>query len=416
MDTRSPQERGQAIVFLVVGMIVFLGFVALAIDGGMAYADRRNAQNASDSASLAGGGITTLELENRGVLYTQWNCNDAQIQAAMAAGRQAAINRAAANGYSIDENIADHHGVQTVCGETNYGYLDRWIDLTVQLSDTTSTSFAHLLFPAAVEIRVDATTRIRPRQPLAFGNAIIALNPEDCQGHQSGAIFYGTADIFVTGGGVWSNGCLRADGTPLVEVTNGEIHYVAEYNSGSGVFSPPPTKVDYTLPPESYQVPPPDCTGRWYTDDYLVDPKNQPLRGLYCIQGNLHVNAHDVLVGYDVTIYVPNGEVRINGNATVQVDAPPQSPDPSPAIPGVVLYVDVKHTHDIQINGNSDSYWEGTILAPNTDIELNGTGFQDAYRTQVIGWNVKVGGTADTYVRFEEQKLYSRPTSLELAR
>jgi len=41
-------------------MVVFFGFVALAIDGGMALADRRNAQNVADSASLAGGGTLLI--------------------------------------------------------------------------------------------------------------------------------------------------------------------------------------------------------------------------------------------------------------------------------------------------------------------------------------------------------------------
>ncbi len=48
-------EKGQAIVFLVLGLVVFLGFVALAIDGGMALADRRHSQNSADASSLSPG-------------------------------------------------------------------------------------------------------------------------------------------------------------------------------------------------------------------------------------------------------------------------------------------------------------------------------------------------------------------------
>ncbi len=63
MNTKPQNsEKGQAIVFLVIGLVVFLGFVALAIDGGMALADRRHEQNAADAASLAGGGKAALDL------------------------------------------------------------------------------------------------------------------------------------------------------------------------------------------------------------------------------------------------------------------------------------------------------------------------------------------------------------------
>jgi len=244
----------------------------------------------------------------------------------------------------------------------------------------------------------------------------VALNPEGCQGHQNGAIFFGNAYVEVDGGGVWTNGCLRADGSPDVDVINGGVSYVGGTFGNMGIFNTPPRQVPYTLPPESYHVPEPDCTGHWVDDSYLTNPANHPLEGLYCLNGNMRINAHDVVVGNGVTFYVPNGEVRINGNSTMQVTAPGASPDPSPAIPGVVLYMPIDHRHDIQINGNSDSFWQGTILAPSTDVEIMGTGYIDAYHTQVIGWNVKVGGTADTYVTFEEHNLYSRPTSLELAR
>lgn len=55
MNTKHfNSEKGQAIVYLVIGLVVFLGFVALAIDGGMVLADRRDAQNATDASALAG--------------------------------------------------------------------------------------------------------------------------------------------------------------------------------------------------------------------------------------------------------------------------------------------------------------------------------------------------------------------------
>src|SRR4030065_2525858 len=147
MKTVHSSERGQAIIFLVLGLVVFMGFVALGIDGGMAMADRREAQNISDSSALAAAGLASLELENRHVYYTQWNCNSANVQAAIQVGLTTAIDRAASNGFEIDDDISDHNGVTFECGQdTNNGYIDRWIDFTVLISDTTTTSFIQLVY------------------------------------------------------------------------------------------------------------------------------------------------------------------------------------------------------------------------------------------------------------------------------
>src|SRR5258708_890104 len=51
---KHPQQSGQAIVLIALGMIGLLAFAILAIDGGKYYDQRRTAQTAADSASLAG--------------------------------------------------------------------------------------------------------------------------------------------------------------------------------------------------------------------------------------------------------------------------------------------------------------------------------------------------------------------------
>jgi hypothetical protein len=47
-------ERGQSIALFVLVATTLMGFVALAIDGGMAYAIRRQSQNAADAAAITG--------------------------------------------------------------------------------------------------------------------------------------------------------------------------------------------------------------------------------------------------------------------------------------------------------------------------------------------------------------------------
>ena len=51
--TNNSRERGQALILIVFGMIGMLALIGLAVDGGMAYSDRRTAQNTADYTALA---------------------------------------------------------------------------------------------------------------------------------------------------------------------------------------------------------------------------------------------------------------------------------------------------------------------------------------------------------------------------
>jgi Putative Flp pilus-assembly TadE/G-like len=50
----TRQEQGQTLLLFVLALSVLIGFVALAIDVGLLYEDRRHLQNTADAAALAG--------------------------------------------------------------------------------------------------------------------------------------------------------------------------------------------------------------------------------------------------------------------------------------------------------------------------------------------------------------------------
>ncbi|MDX1601266.1 MAG: pilus assembly protein TadG-related protein, partial [Anaerolineales bacterium] len=56
MNNRDSQrsESGQSLVLIALSAILLLGMSGLAIDGGILFSDRRHAQNAADSAAMAG--------------------------------------------------------------------------------------------------------------------------------------------------------------------------------------------------------------------------------------------------------------------------------------------------------------------------------------------------------------------------
>jgi hypothetical protein len=61
IDTLSEQrpslERGQSLVLIALVIFALIALLALVLDGGMAYAQRRAAQNAADAGALAGANI-----------------------------------------------------------------------------------------------------------------------------------------------------------------------------------------------------------------------------------------------------------------------------------------------------------------------------------------------------------------------
>ena len=54
MKRKNFAERGQALILIALAALGLFGVAGLAIDGSAKYSDRRHAQNAADTAALAG--------------------------------------------------------------------------------------------------------------------------------------------------------------------------------------------------------------------------------------------------------------------------------------------------------------------------------------------------------------------------
>lgn len=417
MNTKTHNsEKGQAIIFLILGLTVFLGFVALAVDGGMVLSNRRNVQNGADAAALAGAGKIALEFENRHVLWSSFSCTANNVTTSMQLGRSAAITRAANNNFSIFDPPQNNNGVSTSCviWRPSCIVYDKYVDVTVQISSQTQTSFARVLFPNAITNRLSTVVRVRPRQPLVFGAAIAALNPANCQGQGNGATFRGSSEVRVTGGAIYSQGCMRSSGQPYVHVTGGWIDYNGQFIPGNANWSPYPYQLNYDLPASNYDVPLPDCSDPRAHNVATLPSVLTP--GLWCLSGDLTLNGNNSVVGTEVTIYIPNGSVSINGNSYLNLTAPSRDVDHSPAINGLVIYMPKSNHHTLSINGNSNNHLTGTVLVPGGTIDLDGTGDTSAYHSQFIGWNVQVGGNAALGIVYSEDMVYSKPTSIEVAK
>ena len=411
MTQKHNSKGGQAIILLTFGIIAMMGFVALAIDGGMVYSDRRMCQSVSDSAAMAGGGFAALSLENYHIGYSNFDCSSSDITTIRNNSVIIATNRATSNDLE-ESNII----VTTICEDNGSGADPKYIDVTVEVQKEVQTSLVHLVYDGPVANSTQATVRVRPRSPMALGNAIVALNPSDCKGANTGATFQGTSDTYVFGGGIWTNGCLRGRGNADVLVEQGGIGYVGEKDfSGAKLnITPESQKYPSIIPAEAYYIPPPDCG---HGSAHNISAKDLPSDlspGLWCISGDVKINAHDLLTGNGVTLYLLNGSLHINGGATVQLTAPGQNPDPAPAIPGVLIMMAPGNSEKVTVNGNSESHFMGTILAVESDIEFTGTGETDTYYTQIIGYNIQLGGTGDLIVTYFDNIEFSTPATIDM--
>src|SRR5512142_1427492 len=78
MKLKLFSERGQALILMAMAAIGLLAITGLAVDGSMKFSDRRHAQNAADTAAVAGA-LAKLKGD------PQWNLT--------------ALDRARENGY-----------------------------------------------------------------------------------------------------------------------------------------------------------------------------------------------------------------------------------------------------------------------------------------------------------------------------
>lgn len=401
-------ERGQAIVYLVLGLVVFFGFVALAIDGGMVLADRRHAQNAADASSLAGAGKAATYLNGQSCPQS-FSCNNAAEWDAV----QSAIGRAGTNSFVIDNNITDNNGAVAECIKTE---TKVYLNVTVEISSTTPSNFLQLVYPDSLRNQVEAIAQVRPEQPIGLDDAVIGLNPGVCNGHD-GVTVGGDAETIVKGGDIFSNGCISGDGSAgsaTVITGTAEGHYLSPGNID---WNPEPTITGSTIEERDYYIDPPKLDESGNCDEslghvYNVNHLDETLDpGLYCVKGNLNIEKD--ITGKDVTIYMLNGNLVYNGNATVNISAPDDdsTSDYLPAIKGLLIYGSPGHS--ITLNGTSSDTFTGLIYAPGSDINLSGNA-DTIFNGQVIGWNVKITGTNNMGVNYDACKGYLKKPAIDL--
>ena len=435
----TSSESGQVLVILVLAIVGLLAFAALAIDGGLIYADRRGAQNAADASVLAGGYrvANTLDDFNMGfsINYFNWNCTNIQPIITDFAEPEA-VSQAAKNNYPIEGDSSITFFCET--GEDFGSYKDKFVETRTEIFSDVTTAFLHFAFDGATRNTVDAISRVRPRMPLAFGYAVYA-HRKSCPNNATGGIqVEGSPTAVISGGGMISGACVSFIGSSNTTVTGGHpINYITT-KSGTASVSPTPTPQTNTLPEWALLFPTVDCSNLpnassngdgtispgVYASGIQITGNEQLLMnpGLYCFDNDFNINGNNssfvkINGSGGVTIYMRQGNFTSNGNATVQLQAPNYVVTANDGLKGVLIYMGPSNTGEVSLLGNSDSWYNGTIYGEHEDstIKIGGTaGATSIFNTQLIAGTVRIHGNAALNINFDSGLVYLLPSRLTL--
>jgi len=378
-------ERGQALILIALAAVGLFAIVGLAVDGTAKLSDRRHAQNAADAAALAG------SLANiRG--NSLWKLE--------------ALDRALENGYN--DNLVSNNVEVYSCDEAGSScgpYDDDPEYIQVIITSNVNTYFARVLGINRMRNTVEAIAMSQQEYigELYGGASIIGLAPDQCKT----IYFSGSAEVNVTGGGVFSNSnkdCgVNIQGAKGLDIgIDGSIDMVAgsytktgnpDVSGVTGGFNGGADQYDY--PPPAAMLPKYTCT--WTYASFPPSGVTTLSAGTYCVTGDFKLNAKDKLSGTGVTIVMLSGEIDWNGGAQINLSAPT-----SGDLAGMLIYAPLSNTNKMKFNGNAGTTLTGTIFMPGAPLVYNGTGNLNPSHVQIIGYTVELGGSNNTNVIYQD--------------
>ena len=412
MKLKSFSERGQVLIIITFAMIGLFALTALAIDGSAKFSDRRHAQNAADTAALAGA--------------------LAKIRGDPPDWTNVARDLAGDNGY--DGNLVTNQVWVYDCLNRD---LDSPVDcgayngnpdyVQVAIQSHVNTFFARVIGVNQTHNTVQAVAMAKQGGPLANGNSIVALSPT-CS-NPGTFLIGGSGIINVEGGGMYVNspttgcgfeqqGCnvtlnvdaptagitsvgdnieLDSNCSENINATTNESGCPLKFTpdmpeepkeciSPAGTYSSNSATQKTTLyPGKYYEFPPKGTKSKPVFDDITMEP------GIYCVETVLKLtDQHLVLTGHDVTIYIRPGYYFSISNGLFTLDAPD-----SGDYAGYLIIVASDFTgspQNCKIDGNASDTFTGTIFAPYCNLTVNGTSQPTGYNSQIIAYTVKLNG------------------------
>ena len=408
----SSSQRGQVILYTALALPVMLGFVGLAIDVGYLMHRRTDEQKAADAAALAGAEY----------MFSQAGTVDPDAydpsETVRVAAEAEAIDYANRNGYAGSAHITSYPSSPPLTGEHKCSVdpkCNRYIE--VQLTNTKPTFFMRLFGINDATVQARAVAGIIP---MGKPYALIVLEGLDCKAYNQA----GTTSLTINGGSAIVNSTCPTQsayqsGTSIA-VAGGSLDYYRPGGwdlNGAASATPDPTSVPYQVSdPLSGLARPIPCdisnvTGCIPTSPDSAGTKASPelkqivssttIRpgvywgglkisgstgtvtfnsGTYVFAGvegsgkGFDYSGTMTLNGSSVTLFMmrdnpaissgrrPCGGFRIDGNGTINLDAPPNSGAPGPF--DDVNYVNGVETILFWQDDRTDSTYGGNSGAP----------------------------------------------------
>ncbi len=222
-------QSGQAIIIMAFAMMGLFAMVGLAVDGGMAFSDRRAAQNAADAAATAGavakidGAIQSPPLTGS-ALTSYW--------------KNAAWDSAFRNGYHDDIVNSEVYVYGCDEADSSCGYYAGKPDyIQVIIETNVNTFFARVIGITQTHNRVEAIALADDDDsgPLYDGAGIISLSTQ-CESPDN-FIVEGNSDVTVTGGSLYINTSNPACGFKC-QTSAGTVTADIVTSGGSSTISP----------------------------------------------------------------------------------------------------------------------------------------------------------------------------------
>jgi len=408
MIKHHKSEQGQALILITFAIIGLIAMTGLVVDGGVAFSDRRAAQNAVDAAAYS---------------------------AALAKVRGNAISIAAENiieqnGYAISGATINNPPSAGCDGQSSpYAGDDGYIQ--VILHSKVATTFGNIIGIQEINNCVEAITFVDPAayKPLFGGNVIVGLNKR-LNRHGSLPCGFDTGnshavDWVLKGGGVFSNGCaytangnlVKLDPDRCVTTVGPADNFTCTQpnQGGSAIYTDEDIAGFY---PET-----PICDGT--LDGGYVVPSNPSSftfrNGVYCVSNFDAFNRQDISL-QNATLYItdPTFDVKFAGHGGFAGYAPTSGPYEG-------FYIIVARNNNpceryqdgpqsLELRGNGTSDIIGTILAPTICIDFRGNSNGHQTRSQIIGNTVTSNGSGSMEINYnsDENASYWSPAFLKL--
>ena len=397
---RRSSERGQVLVLVVLGLVVLIGITALAVDGGNVLLDKREAQNAADSAALASA-LARIRGEN----FVQKAYEVAKI-----------------NGYSNDGVSSSVQVFSPPISGEHVGDIEY---IQVIITSNVDTYFAGVIGRNKITNKVSAISRTSTPEitELLKGYAVISLAPTgDCDNKKSFWV-HGEQTLDITGGGIFINSdhpecALITQGSGSIRIRdNSQIVVVG----GASIQKPekltpyPPKTGGVPIPyPPPFFLPQIGCkkdaeisedglsmsSGRW-NGKFPPEGVTHLGQGTYCLNNDFIVENGTSLTGTGVTIVVKKGKVQWHISSTIVLTAPK-----SGEFAGLLLYLPIDNHNKVQLNGNASSITKGTILAPGSTIHINGMESEEGFHSQIIGYRIDAEGISNVIIKYRDEQNY----------